>query len=184
MACSFKFDLATPLLTGTLSKKGRTGIFKKRFFVLYPDFLVYYNDSRTWHSDVWRRSLSGRSGAIYLKNATCVSNEKCAFGLLVTAPDKRNNKRSLLLYASNVTEQSDWIAAILNATPPSSRICSSTFVAAQGQDVAQKDVQRCGMEKKDSMPLDQCNPDVLVSTAFIEATTWTGGLAEDRSECH
>ena len=60
MACFFKFDLASPLLTGALSKQGHTKMFSKRFFVLYPDFLVYYNDSCTWQSDVWRRSLSVR----------------------------------------------------------------------------------------------------------------------------
>ena len=174
MACFFKFDLGTPLVTGTLSKQGRARMFNKRFFVLYPDFLVYYNDSCTWQSDVWRRSLSGRLGAVYLKNATCVADLKYAFGLLVTAPDQRNKKRRMLLSASDAMEQRDWITAISNAAPPSTT-CESTFVPPmQEQDCAQEDVQRSITPSAQS-----CNPAILMSTAFREATTWSGGLEED-----
>ena len=119
MAGLFKFDLKAPLLTGTLSKQGNLmKTFKKRFFVLYPDFLVYYHDTRTWNGDVWRQSLAVsyriicglletfrmcmnihvsmqcRSGAVYLKSATCTAaDNECQFGILVTVPDQRNKRR-------------------------------------------------------------------------------------------
>lgn len=47
------FDISTPLMAGHLRKQGEKGIksFKRRFFVLYPNFLVYYADSVDWESD-------------------------------------------------------------------------------------------------------------------------------------
>ena len=54
--------------------------------------------------------------------------------------------RRILLRASDATEQSDWIAAILKATPPS--ICNSTFVPTREQDGVEKDVQICRKDEE------------------------------------
>ena len=60
MAHIFKFSLENPLLKGTLFKKGGVGkLFKRRFFVLYPGFLVYYDDVLKWKADVWKGDTLG-----------------------------------------------------------------------------------------------------------------------------
>ncbi len=47
------FDIAKPILIGHLRKQGEKGIktLKRRFFALYPNFLVYYTDPVLWESD-------------------------------------------------------------------------------------------------------------------------------------
>ena len=59
---TFAFDLSRPLKKGTLLKQG--GIhkaFKHRFFVLYPGFLVYYDDATKWKLDMTRGETLGVS---------------------------------------------------------------------------------------------------------------------------
>ena len=48
-----KIDFKEPLKTGYLQKAGKTNkSFKNRFFVLYKNFLVYYDDETKWKRDV------------------------------------------------------------------------------------------------------------------------------------
>ena len=48
-----KINFKEPLKTGFLSKAGKTNkSFKNRFFVLYKNFLVYYDDETKWRRDV------------------------------------------------------------------------------------------------------------------------------------
>ena len=48
-----RIDYKDPLKTGYLSKAGKTNkSFKNRFFVLYKNFLVYYDDETKWRRDV------------------------------------------------------------------------------------------------------------------------------------
>lgn len=53
------FDIATPIKIGHLRKQGEKGLktFKTRFFVLYPNFLVYYKDAVDWESDKTYKAL-------------------------------------------------------------------------------------------------------------------------------
>ncbi len=49
------FDLSKPIKHGLLLKQGALHkAFKNRFFVLYPGFLVYYQDQSKWRLDVTR----------------------------------------------------------------------------------------------------------------------------------
>lgn len=50
----FAFDSTKPLKTGFLHKQGAkvSHKFKKRFFVLYPGFLVYYEEEQKWRFDL------------------------------------------------------------------------------------------------------------------------------------
>ena len=60
MARVFNFSLENPLLKGVLFKKGGLNPgFKRRFFVLYPGFLVYYDDVHKWKVDIWRGNTLG-----------------------------------------------------------------------------------------------------------------------------
>ena len=53
MASRFPFDVTKPIKTGFLHKQGeKTKMLKKRFFVLYQGFLVYYKDDPDWKLDV------------------------------------------------------------------------------------------------------------------------------------
>lgn len=47
------FEISKPIQIGHLRKLGEKGLksFKRRFFVLYPNFLVYYADAVDWESD-------------------------------------------------------------------------------------------------------------------------------------
>eukprot|EP00731_Ephydatia_muelleri_P022829 Em0015g412a len=124
MADIFKFSLENPLLKGTLFKKGSfSTLLKRRFFVLYPSFLVYYDDVHKWKLDVWSGSTLGRrSGAIYLKNAICNScaisvSKRLHFGISLYAPDKRNKSKYREMSALDADEQETWITAIRQAIP-------------------------------------------------------------------
>ena len=49
------FDLSKPIKHGLLLKQGALHrAFKQRLFVLYPGFLVYYEDQPKWRLDVTR----------------------------------------------------------------------------------------------------------------------------------
>lgn len=46
------FDESQPLKYGFLKKKGeKMGGMKERFYVLYPNFLIYYTDASKWQFD-------------------------------------------------------------------------------------------------------------------------------------
>lgn len=48
----FSFNESEPLKYGFLKKQGeKLKIMKERFFVLYPNFLVYYTDATKWKFD-------------------------------------------------------------------------------------------------------------------------------------
>lgn len=56
---AFGFDLTKPLRGGWLLKQGGSHkAFKKRFFVLYPGFLIYYNSPDKYKYDVARSTLA------------------------------------------------------------------------------------------------------------------------------
>ena len=49
----FAFDEAKPIKSGFLDKqREKLKTMKKRFFVLYPNFLVYYADIEKWQYDL------------------------------------------------------------------------------------------------------------------------------------
>lgn len=51
----FGFDVTKPVKRGFLNKQGKTvQRFKNRFFVLYPGFLVYYDEETKWRRDYTR----------------------------------------------------------------------------------------------------------------------------------
>lgn len=55
----FGFDLTKPLRGGWLLKQGGSHkAFKKRFFVLYPGFLIYYSSPDKYKYDVARSTLA------------------------------------------------------------------------------------------------------------------------------
>jgi len=59
---TFAFDLSKPLKKGMLLKQGQLHkAFKHRFFVLYPGFLVYYDDMSRWKLDITRGETLGVS---------------------------------------------------------------------------------------------------------------------------
>lgn len=55
----FTFDESKPIKNGFLDKQGeKLKSMKKRFFVLYPNFLVYYADIDKWQYDLTVGGLS------------------------------------------------------------------------------------------------------------------------------
>lgn len=55
------FDYTKPELHGYLYKQGALHkAFKKRYFVLYPGYLVYYTDETKYRSDVAKNTLEVR----------------------------------------------------------------------------------------------------------------------------
>lgn len=59
---AFAFDLSSPNKKGVLMKQGQYHkAFKHRFFVLYPGFLVYYDDETRWRLDVAKGDTLGVS---------------------------------------------------------------------------------------------------------------------------
>lgn len=65
----FAFDLRKPILKGTILKQGGLHrAFKQRFFILYPGFLVYYDDAQKWQYDLQRGETLGvrRERVLYI----------------------------------------------------------------------------------------------------------------------
>lgn len=61
---TFAFDLTKPLKHGILMKQGAFHkAFKNREFVLYPGFLVYYDNESTWRLDLTKKETLGVSGS-------------------------------------------------------------------------------------------------------------------------
>lgn len=62
---TFAFDLSKPLLKGTLLKQGALHkAFKSREFVVYPGFLVYYDNESKWRLDLTKGETLGVSLSI------------------------------------------------------------------------------------------------------------------------
>lgn len=83
----FAFDLTKPLMKGTLLKQGGFHrAFKERYFILYPGFLVYYDEETTWRYDLQRGETLGVSFqlllSLYLKLASPLENGFPPFYLL------------------------------------------------------------------------------------------------------
>ena len=65
------FDIANPKKTGCLLKEGRIfKINKAREFILYPGFLVYYEDANSWRLDITRGNTLEVSCASCITSAT------------------------------------------------------------------------------------------------------------------
>lgn len=59
---TFAFDLSKPLKKGTLLKQGAVHrAFKYRYFVVYPAFLVYYDNESKWKLDLTKGETLGVS---------------------------------------------------------------------------------------------------------------------------
>jgi hypothetical protein len=96
----FAFDLAKPLMRGPLQKQGEIlgVIYKQRYFVLYPGFLVYYDDKDTWKYDLQRgQTLGSRLGAIKLKGGRVEKTQNPPKGakepFTIFCPDSSNKKK-------------------------------------------------------------------------------------------
>ena len=56
----FPFDVKKPIKSGYLQKQGKTrNGFKRRFFVLYKGYLVYYIDDEKWRFDTTKGDTLG-----------------------------------------------------------------------------------------------------------------------------
>lgn len=59
---TFAFDLSRPLKRGILFKQGAFHkAFKNRDFILYPGFLVYYENENKWRLDLTKGETLGVS---------------------------------------------------------------------------------------------------------------------------
>jgi len=96
----FSFDVTKPIKIGFLNKQGKSGSrFKRRFFVVYPGFLVYYDEDTKWRLDYSKGdTLESRRGAIKLKGGRCSAAQAhnvprdCKFGFVVHAPEPINKR--------------------------------------------------------------------------------------------
>ena len=74
---TFSFDLSKPTKKGRLLKQGGFHkAFKSREFILYPGFLVYYDNENEWRLDITKGQLgvSCTSVGVLLESATVGSN--------------------------------------------------------------------------------------------------------------
>lgn len=123
------FDINKPIKTGYFMKQGeKHRKFKRRFFVLYHNFLVYYNEDTTWKFDCTKGdSPSSRRGAVKLKGARAAAVKPdqvpsdCHFGFVLHAPDITNSRKTYLMDTSSVSETAAWMEAINGAVPSESK---------------------------------------------------------------
>lgn len=124
---TFAFDLSHPVKKGVLLKQGAFHkAFKYRFFLVYPGFLVYYDQESKWLLDLTKgETLGGRLGAIKLKGGSCNvardAPKACKFGFIVHAPDPLNKRPTYLINAHSKQDRDEWIEAIRKALPTSPR---------------------------------------------------------------
>lgn len=60
---TFAFDLSKPLKKGQLLKQGALHkAFKHRLFIIYPGFMVYYENETKWKLDLTKGETLGVSG--------------------------------------------------------------------------------------------------------------------------
>ena len=75
---TFAFDLSKPQKKGILLKQGqRHKAFKHRLFVLYPGFLVYYEDETKWRFDLTKGETLGVSLSLSRLKLCAVLEHAC-----------------------------------------------------------------------------------------------------------
>lgn len=115
-------DLAAPLLAGYVYKEAHTHVvFHKRFFVLFPRVLVYYEKEADYKKDVSRGSLEHRHKAIGLEGLYLSKPEKkvkgAKFCFILHAPEKCNERNDFLLVADSKEDRKQWIDALQDQNP-------------------------------------------------------------------
>ena len=73
-----KVDFKSPRKTGFLTKAGgktNKSSFKSRFFALYKNFLVYYDDETKWKRDITveRMEVIKSCGSIYITGVSAIT---------------------------------------------------------------------------------------------------------------
>ncbi|XP_065889598.1 uncharacterized protein [Dysidea avara] len=122
------FDYTKPELHGYMYKQGGVHkAFKKRYFVLYPGYLVYYTDENKYRIDVVKGSLQNRLHAVRIRGGECHHAKEsksapkgCKFGFIITAPDPINRRQNYLLNAASREERRTWIDAVKKCCQPTS----------------------------------------------------------------
>jgi hypothetical protein len=110
-------DLASPVRSGYMYKEAHTHVvFHKRFFVLFPRVLVYYEKEADYKKDLAKGSLEHRHKAITLDGLYLSKPEKkvkgAKFCFILHAPDMSNPRHDFLLVTDNKEERKHWIEAL------------------------------------------------------------------------
>ncbi|XP_003385233.1 PREDICTED: uncharacterized protein LOC100635519 [Amphimedon queenslandica] len=122
----FAFDLRKPIMKGVILKQGGFHkAFKQRFFILYPGFLVYYEDGQKWQYDLQRgETLGSRLGAIKLVGGSVEKSRNppkgAKYAFVVHCPDKSNNRSEFTFNCQSNEERYQWISKIQSAIPTGS----------------------------------------------------------------
>ena len=75
-----KVDFKSPRKTGLLTKAGgktNKSSFKSRFFALYKNFLVYYDDETKWKRDITVERMEVRAVAVFIYRGICNNLSSC-----------------------------------------------------------------------------------------------------------
>ncbi|CAI8015309.1 hypothetical protein GBAR_LOCUS9494 [Geodia barretti] len=115
-------DLASPVRSGCMYKEAHTHVvFHKRFFVLFPRVLVYYEKEADYKRDLAKGSLEHRHKAIVLDSLYLSKPEKkvkgAKFCFILHAPDKSNPRHDFLLVTESREERKHWIEALQEQNP-------------------------------------------------------------------
>lgn len=107
-------DLTKPVYRGFLFKQAHLHqTFNKRYFVLYPNVLVYYDSEQDYARDVAKKTLEHRDkgyrlDGIYLsKPAKKPHGAKFCF--VLHCPNQHNDRKELLLVAETRDERKRWM---------------------------------------------------------------------------
>ena len=80
---TFAFDLSHPIKKGVLLKQGAFHkAFKYRFFLVYPGFLVYYDQENRWLLDLTKGETLGVSQTISTSRLGVLASSLVAKGVM------------------------------------------------------------------------------------------------------
>lgn len=116
-----KVDLEQPLCQGEVFKQSRTKLsFNKRYFVLYPGFILYYDSKSAYQSDMKTGKLRHHKmlklNRVYLTKAEKLpNNAKHAF--VMHLPDSSNARDEMMIVVRTQEEKRLWMDWIQSQNP-------------------------------------------------------------------
>lgn len=117
-----KNDLQTPIHKGYMYKQSSLfGAFNRRFFALYPSYLVYYENEHDFDVDTAGGTLEHRHGAIKLERVYITKPDNKPKGgkycFILHAPNPANKRHEFLLVTKERQERRQWMTVLQRQNP-------------------------------------------------------------------
>lgn len=138
-------DLKKPLHKGYVYKQSHLHLaFNKRFCVLYPRVLAYYEREEDFRKDAARQTLEHRHKAVILDKLWLSKPENKPKGakycFVLNVPDKRNERHEYLMVTHTRAERKEWMEK-LQALNPSLLAPDATIVSPDTPNPPRREIR-------------------------------------------